>query len=295
MTIATRLLAWYDREGRDLPWRKTRDPYRILVSEIMLQQTQVSRGLIFYARWLKRFPTWESLARASNADVLKAWAGLGYNRRALMLREIAKQVVERNVPSSEAEWRALKGIGPYTAAAISLFSQKQRTVPIDTNTRRVWARAFLGVPYPDPKDDGRVRVAAAKATPKTRHDDFVQATFDLATAICKKIPDCAVCPLRSQCKAAPKFLAGGVIAPKRMVKKAAEKKHRDKPYPDRIYRGRILKLARESRTGLTLSNIGPSVDPSFDRRQDAAWIAAMIVRLEKDDMVKKRDGRVFLA
>ncbi len=94
----TPLLRWYAREGRDLPWRNTRDPYRILVSEVMLQQTQVSRALEFYRTWLKTFPTWHALARASNKDVIHAWAGLGYNRRGLMLRDIAKQVVAHGVP-----------------------------------------------------------------------------------------------------------------------------------------------------------------------------------------------------
>lgn len=102
------LFRWYEREQRDLPWRRTRDPYRILVSEIMLQQTQVSRVLEFYRRWLKRFPTWRALARASNTDVIHAWAGLGYNRRALVLRDIAKRITElrtKNLePRTSREW-----------------------------------------------------------------------------------------------------------------------------------------------------------------------------------------------
>ena len=289
MSIAARLLKWYDKHGRDLPWRKTRDPYAILVSEIMLQQTQVSRGLIFYARWLKRFPNWATLARATNAQVLKAWAGLGYNRRALMLREIAKAVVATGVPTSAEQWQKLKGIGPYTASAIALFANRERVIPIDTNIRRVLARVALGLPYPDLKDDEKIGKAANVIVPKTgRYDDFFQATFDLATSICTKTPDCAACPLQTVCKAAPDFLAGNIATPKAMIKKAVERRHRDKPYPDRIYRGRILALVRKTKNGIALSAIGPAIDPSFAKAHDQSWVEAMVARLEKDGMLKRK-------
>ncbi|NBS41699.1 A/G-specific adenine glycosylase, partial [bacterium] len=200
------LLRWYDTHGRDLPWRKTRDPYRILVSEIMLQQTQVSRGLIFYERWLGQFPDWASLAVASNADVIRAWAGLGYNRRALMLRDIARKIVERGVPSTERDWRELKGIGPYTAAAISAFALKQRALPIDTNIRRVLGRLLFGVTYPQPTIDDKIRASIDAILPRRgRFYDVPQSLFDLATMQCAKVPTCATCPMRSVCPAAPKF------------------------------------------------------------------------------------------
>lgn len=172
MTSVVKLLKWYDKHGRDLPWRKTRDPYCILVSELMLQQTQVPRVLVFYPRWLATFPDWHALASASNADVIKAWAGLGYNRRALMLRDIAKQVVEKGVPQSEEAWRELKGIGPYTSAALAAFSLHHRTMPVDTNIRRVLARVLLGKPFPDLKDDDVIRDAAETFLPK-RGDIFI--------------------------------------------------------------------------------------------------------------------------
>src|SRR5688572_3982677 len=113
-----KLLHWFDHEGRKLPWRDTRDPYRILVSEIMLQQTQVSRVIDFYRAWMKQFPTWNALAKASNSEIIHAWAGLGYNRRGLMLRDIAKQIVHDGIPKSREAWLALKGVGPYTADAL---------------------------------------------------------------------------------------------------------------------------------------------------------------------------------
>jgi A/G-specific adenine glycosylase len=282
---AAPLFRWYKKEKRDLPWRKTHDPYRILVSEIMLQQTQVSRVLDFYKRWLKKFPTWGSLARASNAEIVHAWSGLGYNRRGLMLRDIARQIVAHGVPKTEQEWLELKGIGPYTAAAISAFAQGKKTVPIDTNIRRVLGRILLAKPFPDLKDDQKLKRLIGPRPP-----EFWQATFDLAVAICKKNPDCAVCPMRNQCPASKKFLSGRIKIPKRMIKKAIERKHRDKPFPDRIYRGRILKLAR---VGITLKELGTNIDPDFNTKRDTAWLMAMVSRLEKDGLVR-RSGKSLL-
>ncbi len=294
MNAALKLLRWYDKNGRDLPWRRTRDPYKILVSEIMLQQTQVSRGLIFYARWLKRFPDWKTLAAASNADVIKEWAGLGYNRRALMLRDIAKQIVAQGEPSTEDGWRALKGIGPYTAAAISAFAQKKRTLPIDTNIRRVLARLLLGIPYPSLKTDERIKKKTDAFLPKTgRYYDVPQAIFDLSTSICTKYPDCAKCPLREQCLAAPKFLSGSINPPRATIKKAVESKHRDKKHPDRIYRGRILKLVRESGS-ISLDKVGAVIDETFSQKLDHVWITAMIDRLVKDHLILRKNNKLSL-
>ncbi len=306
MNLWTRLLRWYDKNGRDLPWRKTRDPYRILVSEIMLQQTQVSRGLIFYDRWLQQFPDWKTLAKASNADVIKAWAGLGYNRRALMLRDIACQIVGTNravfarphenraVPETEAAWRELKGIGPYTAAAISAFALRQRTLPIDTNIRRVLGRLLFGTTYPQPTIDDKIRANVDRALPKRgRFYDVPQAIFDLATTHCTKVPTCATCPMRTVCPSAEKFLSGRVRVPKQMVKKAVESKHRDKKFPDRIYRGRILKHVRENGS-VEIDEIGPVVDAGFDATVDRDWIIAMVRRMEKDGMLSYLGDRVTL-
>lgn len=293
---ATRLLTWYKRHGRDLPWRKTRDPYSILVSEIMLQQTQVARVLFFYDRWLKQFPTWDALAKAQNAEVVHAWAGLGYNRRGLMLRDIARQVVERGVPQTEETWRELKGIGPYTAAALTAFSLKQRALPIDTNIRRTLGRILLGIPFPQPSDDISIRTHQDEILPtRGAYYDVPQALFDLATMICTKSPACITCPMQGICKAAPKFLSGNLEVPKQMVKKAKEKKHRNKPYPDRIYRGRILKLVREQTKGISLKNVGPKIDPDFTASLDEKWVEDMIERLIKDGFLRKQKTTLFLA
>lgn len=289
------LLRWYAREGRDLPWRKTHDAYRILVSEVMLQQTQVARVLIFYKTWLKKFPTWHALARASNSEVIHAWAGLGYNRRGLMLRDIAKQVVEKGVPKSRDEWLELKGVGPYTSAALTAFSLREAAIPIDTNIRRVLGRLFLGKPFPSLKDDERLEKTAWKTWPKGKQaPELPQALFDLAVAICTKSPACASCPLRDQCAAAPKFLSGKVRIPKRTIKIANEKKHRNKPFPDRIYRGKILAELRRQTNGIALKDLGHQIDRAFDLQQDQAWINAMAARLINDGLAKQVKNRLFL-
>ncbi|HBK33847.1 TPA: A/G-specific adenine glycosylase [Candidatus Uhrbacteria bacterium] len=292
--LSSTLLRWYRQHGRDLPWRQTRDPYRILVSEIMLQQTQVSRVMIFYKRWLTQFPTWESLAEATNGQVIMVWSGLGYNRRSLVLRDIAKHIIAHGVPSTPEAWEKIKGVGPYTAAAICAFALHQRTLPIDTNIRRVLGRVLFGIPYPTLKMDKKIVQSADFVLPKRgAFYDVPQALFDLATSTCTKVPACASCPLKAICKSAPRFLSGHVRIPKIMIKKAKESRHRNKPYPDRIYRGKILKFVREHPETF-LKTIGPMIDPHFDLSLDQAWIKAMIVRLQKEGLIALKHHRLFL-
>lgn len=286
-------LRWYKKHGRDLPWRKTRKPYHILVSEIMLQQTQVDRGILYFDRWLKRFPSWRSLARAPKSEVLKAWSGLGYNRRALYLKSVAEHVVTHGLPQTEQEWGSLKGVGEYTAAAISIFSQNRRVIPIDTNIRRILGRVFFGKPFSTPKDDGRIRQEAERKLRKIgEYRDVPQALFDIANLYCKKTPLCEVCPLKRTCKAAPKFLSGKVRIPKRSIKKPLEHVREGKTFPDRIYRGRILRVVKDQ-GALPKSEIGPLIDPVY-RKQDEAWVTAMIERLIKDGLIVRRKGGLVL-
>lgn len=295
MSPAAKLLRWYRQHGRDLPWRRTRDTYRVLVSEIMLQQTQVDRVVDFYKRWLKQFPTWKKLALATNAQVIHAWAGLGYNRRALTLRDIARHVVEYGLPTTQIDWLAIKGIGPYTAAAVNAFAQRRRTLPIDTNIRRVLGRLLLGKPFPSLADDERIRSKADAFLPhRDAYYDVPQAIFDLATLICTKNPSCASCPLRRDCKAAKLFLAGRVEIPKRSVTVAQERRHRNKPHPDRIYRGRILKIVRE-RGQVVLCAFGSLIDPNFNKKLDQKWIEAMVERLVNDGLANRNNKEITLS
>ncbi len=136
--IQNEILSWYQKNQRDLPWRKTMDPYAILVSEIMLQQTQVDRVIPYYQRFMQSFPTWEALAKAEKRTMLQHWSGLGYNHRALRLQETAKQILVRGeLPQQQEELRKLPGIGPYTACAVFAFAHNQEVPVIDTNIRRV--------------------------------------------------------------------------------------------------------------------------------------------------------------
>jgi A/G-specific adenine glycosylase len=178
------LLDWYATAARDLPWRRTTDPYAILVSEVMLQQTRVARVLERYERWLEIWPTAAALAGASLTDVLREWVGLGYNRRALALREACAIVVRDGWPQ---DLTTLPGVGPYTAAAVGAFAFGHHVVALDTNARRVFAR--LGGPLEPPPGE-----AAA----------FNQATMELGATICTaRRPRCEACPLRAGCPGPP--------------------------------------------------------------------------------------------
>jgi A/G-specific adenine glycosylase len=168
------LLAWYRREGRDLPWRRTRDPYAILVSEVMLQQTQVARVVPRYLAWLERWATVEALAAASTADVIREWQGLGYNRRALNLHRAARRVAADGWPEDLTE---LPGVGRYTADAVRRFAFDHPVMPVDTNVRRVLER-----------------------TRGAFGPDCAQALMDLGATVClARVPRCWACPIARGC------------------------------------------------------------------------------------------------
>jgi A/G-specific adenine glycosylase len=202
------LLAWYDRHRRILPWRARRgeqaDPYRVWLSEIMLQQTTVKAVAPYYARFLSRWPDVAALAAAPLEDVLRAWAGLGYYARARNLHACAREVTNKHggiFPSDEAALRALPGIGAYTAAAIGAIAFDAPLVPIDGNVERVVSRLFaLEDELPDAKP--RLRALADSLKPANRFGDFAQALMDLGATICTpKKPACALCPLNDGCAA----------------------------------------------------------------------------------------------
>ena len=205
---AATLLAWYDRHRRKLPWRaapgEPPDPYRVWLSEIMLQQTTVKAVAPYYARFLERFPTVEHLARAALDDVLRAWAGLGYYARARNLHACALAVTERHggrFPSTEVALAELPGIGAYTAAAIAAIAFDERAAPVDGNIERVIARLFaVEGELPDAKPE--IRALAATLTPARRAGDFAQAMMDLGATLCTpKKPACVLCPWTDACAA----------------------------------------------------------------------------------------------
>jgi A/G-specific adenine glycosylase len=169
-----RLLEWFAERGRDLPWRRTRDPYAILVSEVMLQQTQVERVILRWHAWLERWPTFEALAAASAADVIREWQGLGYNRRAVNLHRAAQHVAAHGWP---ADLTDLPGVGRYTADAVASFALGAPVLPVDTNVRRVQER-----------------------TGRSFGPQCGQALMDLGATVClARVPRCGVCPLAGEC------------------------------------------------------------------------------------------------
>ncbi len=242
------LLSWYDRAGRLLPWRvrgQRADPYRVWLSEVMLQQTKVAAVIPYFARFLERWPTVEALAAAPRDEVLGAWAGLGYYSRARNLHAAAQRLAAESFPATEAGWRAVPGVGPYTAAAIAAIAFDEPTNVVDGNVERVMARLHaVETPLPAAKSD--LRSLAGVLITSDRPGDWAQALMDLGATVCTpKAPKCAACPWMSTCAAH----AGG--APETYPRRAA-KAVRPKRYGAvfRIEREGAFWLVRRPDTGL---------------------------------------------
>lgn len=205
-TFGTKLRAWYRRHARDLPWRRTRDPYEILVSELMLQQTQVARVIDFYHRFLERFPTVEALAKARESQVVAQWEGLGYYARARNLHKLSRAVVREGFPSEPAGLRRLPGIGPYTAGAVATFAFERRAPLVDTNVARVLTRVFAPHLHPKRARDQKAIWAIAEATlPRTGRATWThnQALMELGALVCTaRVKRCGACPVRGICRSA---------------------------------------------------------------------------------------------
>lgn len=198
------VVRWYRRHGRDLPWRRTRNPYHVLVSEVMLQQTQVSRVEAYYHRFLERFPSVEHLAAAPAPLVREAWEGLGYYRRAVNLHRLAQEVVQEGagvIPAEPAALARLPGVGRYTAGAVASFAYEQPTAAVDTNVARVIRRAF----HPRNRGgstDSRIWATAALLVPRRGKAAwwFNQGIMELGAVVCRaRSPNCRICPVRTEC------------------------------------------------------------------------------------------------
>ena len=235
------LLAWYAEHRRPLAIRATRDAYPILVGEVMSHQTQIGRVGAALPAFLARFPSVAVLARASTADVIRAWGGLGYPRRALALRDAARLMVERHdgeVPRSVAELEALPGIGPYTARAVAATAYGVPVTALDVNARRVIGRVLDGRALPagvGPVDRARADALA----PPDRAADWNHALMDLGASVCRPAPDCPACPVRSACA----FAAGRVPATPDAPPRRHAPAFQD---TDRYVRGRVLAVLREA-------------------------------------------------
>lgn len=306
--VHTALLSWYSAEKRDLPWRSTSDPYAILVSEIMLQQTQVDRVLPKYEQFLSLFPTLSALATASTADVISAWVPLGYNMRAVRLQAIARQVIaEHNgrIPEDIDQLLTLKGIGRYTAGAIACFAYHRQVATVDTNIRRVLHRIFLGLDEPPRLNDGQMLELAEQVLPAGKAYDWNQALMDLGATICSSgNPRCQSCPLQASCKAYAEmaqhslFPSGQVL---RQLRKVAEQKagyqSRSQPFTstNRYFRGRIVDTLRSvpPEQRISLEALGPKIKPTFEEG-DLPWLKDIVAGLAKDGLLDYAEDGVRL-
>ena len=314
-------LDWYAREGRaNLPWRRTHDPYAILVSEVMLQQTQVERVIPKYHAFLAQFPTLAALASAPTAEVIRAWAGLGYNMRAVRLQKIAQQTVSEYdgaLPTSVDALLTLNGVGRYTAGAVACFAYGQQVATVDTNIRRTLWRIFRGVePAEWPASANRDALALAEwALPDGQAYDWQQALMDLGATVClARRPACERCPLTTACAAweeagqAALFPSGeaiarlrdergqaavmasgaSAVAESRASYEARRRRPRKAPQPfiggTRYYRGRIVHALREA-APLTLAELGARVKNDYEE-SDEPWLRGLVDGLVRDGLAR---------
>lgn len=291
--LQQRLLEWYEVNRRDLPWRGATDPYAILVSEVMLQQTGVDRVIPYYQRFLELFPSFEALAEAPRIEVLRAWAGLGYNRRAVNLHECAKSVVREHggrLPDDPEALRRLPGLGPYTVAAVLSFVFHRDVPTLDTNVRRVVGRIARGYPV----GDRDLRDIAAQLVPAGRSSDWNQALMDFGSAYCTASnPRCLFCPVRERCAA----VSGDGYLDARWSKKVAEKAESYQG-SRRFYRGRIVARLRDLSAGewITLGELLGDVKPGHTAA-DFTWIAELVEALAAEGLasVVQADGGMQVA
>lgn len=265
-TPAARLLAWYDRHARDLPWRsrpgEVPDPYRVWLSEVMLQQTTVAAVTPRFTAWVARWPDVASLAAASDEDIMAAWAGLGYYARARNLVKAARAVVAEHggrFPTTEAGLRALPGLGAYTAAAVAAIAFGERAVVVDANVERVVARLFA-ITTPLPAARPAIREATDRITPDARAGDFAQAMMDLGSSICTvKKPQCLLCPIAVDCRARAEGIAETL--PAKAPKKARPYRHGTVFWIE--HKGRVWLVRRPDKGmlgGMRALPTGPWVD-----------------------------------
>jgi A/G-specific adenine glycosylase len=267
-TFRRRVLSWYRRSGRDLPWRRTRDPYRVLVSEVMLQQTQVARVLPAYRRFVRRFPTLHALSGAPLGAVLREWSGLGYNRRARDLHRIAR--IGPSLPRAVADLDALPGVGAYTASAVACFAFDEPAAFADTNIRRVLGRAILGRAATDREAVGLDARFASRREPARWH----HALMDIGATIClAKRPRCEVCPIRTVCH------FDGTAGPTRRKQSPFEAS-------DRRVRGAIVRHLALSTRGVKLGALRRGIND--------ARVPRLVRVLAREGLVEVSSGSVRL-
>ena len=276
VSVRAGVLGWYAEAKRDFPWRRTRDPYAVLVSEVMLQQTQASRVVDRYRRFLARFPTAESLAAASTAAVLAEWSGLGYNRRALALRRTALEVSTRGWPSDVKGLERLPGVGPYTARAVASLAFGIPVGVVDTNVRRWLLRRFGG-----PDEPRRLQSLADALARGGRDDDvsaWTHATMELGAAVCRsRSPLCDTCPIGDGCPS--RGAAASVPVPRQPPLRGS----------DRGYRGALVRDLAAAPAHSLRELVARSALPVDDDRWER-----IVAGLEHDGLVHRSRGRLRL-
>ncbi len=277
--IQQTILYWYKQYGRQLPWRQTTDPYKILVSEMMLQQTQVDRVIPKYYAFLEQFPTVTSLADASTADIIKTWSGLGYNRRALYLQRCAQTIKEKHkgkFPETTEELIALPGLGKYTAAAVQSFAHNKDIVVIDVNIERIFKRIFYE----------KIESAIAQhMLPKNESRNWHNALMDIGALFCTaKNPKCDLCPAKRLCASANN---------KERIE-ATWKKKKVVPFKDsdRIVRGTILKFLTQ-KNGQSIEGVYTQLLKQNIKREKQKF-EEIVQHLEKDGLIKYKDSVLSL-
>jgi len=293
------LLAWYARFGRThLPWRQTRDPYRVLVSEFMLQQTQVERVLPLYAAFVARFPDFASLAAADAADVVRMWRGLGYNSRAIRLHRIAREVVAGTgtLPQEREALLEFPGIGPYTAAAVRAFAFEADDVALDTNLRRVVHRVKLGLEHPPRASERELDGLLRAALPSGSAHDWNSALMDLGATVCTaRAPKCLVCPLRDACAAAPVDATSLATAMRAHAKKKSPQEALPFEQTQRFLRGRIIDRLRDLPRDAAISLAELEADLyAIVTPERVPEIAGTVQALIRDGFVVERAGEFAL-
>jgi A/G-specific adenine glycosylase len=273
------VLAWFDENQRDLPWRKSA-PWGVMVSEFMLQQTPVNRVLPIWKEWMERWPTPEDLAKARKSDLLKAWGRLGYPRRALRLYEAATIIATKHnnqVPNTEEELRNLPGVGEYTAAAIMAFAHKEKSLVLDVNIRRLFARALDGQEFPPLHITNSERQSSAALIPKEA-SAWAAATMELGALICTATkPLCEKCPIANQCL----WRANGY--PKSETKKKPTQKWHG---TNRQCRGTIIEHLR--------NNENAPITKLKKLWHDDSQLEKCLASLIKDGLIEKKKGKYSL-
>jgi A/G-specific adenine glycosylase len=287
--IVAPVLRWYRHAGRVLPWRGTGDAYRILLSEIMLQQTQVARVLERYPRFLRQFPTLRALSRAERRDVIIAWRGMGYNNRAVRLHRLARIVIEEHdgkLPASEEELLALPGIGKYTARAILSSVHRQPAAVVDVNVRRFYSRVFFCMDAESAlcTETAAWRIAD-RLIPVRRSYDWNQALMDIGSTVCTaRRPRCGICPVAGECRS-----RGGMNVP---IPATVRREPGLFGVPNRIYRGRIVELLRSStpNSALHIDVVGRRILPVYASTH-RPWLRRILDGLEADGLIRMRSPR----